>query len=293
MKTIAITGSNGFIGKAMVNYFLEKGWKVVGLCRKPMQQSGNHPNLSFLSYTLEEGLQSSHLEGVDTLLHLAFLPASSQAPKSYEINLAEVQNLVKIAKTSTIQIVYFSSMSAHQKAVSQYGKHKFEAEELLKDKPVLVLKPGLVIGKGGMLEKMKGLMLKSPIIPLVSGGNQPVQTLSMDDLCEATYTLMIQNEKGIWPLAEAVPSSMLNLYKSMADIMRVKPYFLSVPYPLIYIPAYFADKLGISLPITLENLKGLKKLSSFDTTATEKTIKFTFGNMKANLALYSEFLQHD
>ena len=36
-----------------------------------------------------------------------------------------------------------------------------------------------------------------------------------------------------------------------------------------------------------------KKLSSFDTSATEKTIKFTFGNMKANLALYSEFLQHD
>jgi nucleoside-diphosphate-sugar epimerase len=293
MKTIAITGSNGFIGKAMVNYFLGKGWKVIGLCRNPHQQSVFHPNLSFLAYSLEEGLQSSHLEGIDSLLHLAFLPASTQAPKSDEINLNEVKNLVRIAQNSSVQIVYFSSMSAHKLAESQYGKHKFEAEKLLSDKPVLVLKPGLVIGKGGMLEKMKGLMRKLPIIPLVSGGSQPVQTLSMDNLCEATYTLMNQNELGVWTLAESNPTTVLNLYKTMAEIMQVRPFFLSVPYPLIFIPALIADKLGVSLPITLENLKGLKKLSSFDTTATEKTIKFTFGNMKANLARYSEFLQHD
>jgi nucleoside-diphosphate-sugar epimerase len=233
------------------------------------------------------------LEGVDSLLHLAFLPASAQSPKSYEINLAEVQNLVKIAQTSSIQIVYFSSMSAHPLAESQYGRHKFEAEEILRNKSVLVIKPGLVIGKGGMLEKMKGLMLKSPIIPLVSGGKQPIQTLSTDDLCEATYSLMNQNEIGVWSLAEAYPTSVLNLYKAMAEIMQSKPLFLTVPYSLIFAPAYLADKFGVSLPITLENLKGLKKLSSFDTTATEKTIKFTFGNMKANLARYSEFLQHD
>lgn len=277
----------------MVRFFLEKGWKVVGLCRNPPLQDASHPNLSFLAYSLEKGLQSNHLEGVDVLLHLAFLPASSKAPKSTEINLAEVQNLGRIAKTSSIQIVYFSSMSAHPKAESQYGKHKYEAEQLLKDKPILVLKPGLVLGKGGMLEKMKGLMLKSPIIPLVDGGNQPVQTLSLADLCEATYTLVMQNEIGVWPLAESNPTNMLNLYKAIAEFMRIKPYFLSFPYFSIFIPAYLADKLGISLPITLENLKGLKKLSSFDTTATEKIIKFTFGNMKANLALYSEFLQND
>lgn len=293
MKTIAITGSNGFIGKAMVNFFLGKGWKVIGLCRNPQKQSASHPNLSYLDYSLEKGLQTWHLEGVDSLLHLAFLPASAQAPQSYEINLAEVHNLVKIAQTSSIQIVYFSSMSAHPSAESHYGRHKFKAEEIVRNQSVLVIKPGLVIGKGGMLEKMKGLMLKSPVIPLVSGGRQPVQTISMDDLCEATYLLMNQKEVGVWPLGEVNSTSLLDLYKTMAEIMQINPRFLTVPYSLIFAPAYLADKLGVTLPITLENLKGLKKLSSFDTSATEKTIKFTFGNMKANLALYSEFLQHD
>jgi len=277
----------------MVNFFLEKGWRVIGLCRNPRQQQVLHPHLSFSGYSLEQGLEDFHLEGVDTLLHLAFLPASSKAPYSNEINLNEVKNLISIAKNTSVQVVYFSSMSAHPMADSQYGKHKYLAESMLKNESVLVVKPGLVIGDGGMVEKLKRLMGKSTIIPLIGGGYQPIQTLSMKDLCRATYHLINENEKGLWPMAESNPTTLINLYKTMAEIMQINPFFLKVPYSLAYVPAYFADQIGLSLPITLENLKGLKKLSTFDTTATEKVIKFTFGNFKENLETYREFIKHD
>ncbi|MBX7180743.1 MAG: NAD(P)-dependent oxidoreductase [Bacteroidia bacterium] len=294
MRSIAITGANGFIGKAMVNHFLNKNWKVFGLCRNPDQLQIFHPNFVSIPYNLEQGFRPETIsEPIDAILHLAFQPYSSAFPNAYEVNLNEVRNLLRIASGTTLKLIYFSSMSAHLQAESMYGKHKLEAEKLLENSNALILKPGLVLGNGGMLLKIHAMMQKLPMVPLIDGGKQPVQTIDVNELCEASYRLLEQNKQGIWCMAERHPTTMRNLYFAIAQAMNKKVIFLPLPYALVWFPAWLADRLKISLPINLENLLGLKKLTSFDTFVTENTIKFNFGSMNAIVAKYKAILQHD
>jgi NAD(P)-dependent dehydrogenase (short-subunit alcohol dehydrogenase family) len=50
-KTVIVTGATGGIGSALVQYFLENGYEVIGACRRP-ERLPQHPHLSGLKLDL-------------------------------------------------------------------------------------------------------------------------------------------------------------------------------------------------------------------------------------------------
>jgi nucleoside-diphosphate-sugar epimerase len=69
-------------------------------------------------------------------------------------------------------------------AVSEYGKTKLAIEKMLDPRKDLILKPGLVLGHGGLFGSILRMIRSLPILPLVDGGSQPLQAVDIEDLAK-------------------------------------------------------------------------------------------------------------
>ena len=66
----------------------------------------------------------------------------------------------------------------------------------------IVLRPGLVYGPGsrGLYGRMRGMVERLPVLPLLGGGAAPVQPIHVDDLCRAILRALEM------PLEESYPA---------------------------------------------------------------------------------------
>lgn len=69
MKTIVIVGANGFLGRVLSCYFLQRNWSVIGIARKP---EGIVDGVDYVEWDgLTSGDWTEALEWVDVLVNLA------------------------------------------------------------------------------------------------------------------------------------------------------------------------------------------------------------------------------
>jgi NAD dependent epimerase/dehydratase family enzyme len=158
-------------------------------------------------------------------------------------------------------------MSAHADALSEYGKHKYELEQKLNNPAFTIIRPGLVIGNtGGLFNNIKGIIAKSSIIPLIGGGNQPVQTVLVSDLNGAIKHIAEQKISGIYNIATPQVYTLKELYTTIATQQNKQVKFINLPYIFMKFSLTIAEGIGLNLPVKTESLLGLKQLRAFKTT---------------------------
>jgi nucleoside-diphosphate-sugar epimerase len=257
-RRVFITGANGWIGSHLAELFLARGWKVVALVRRP----GTIPGVEYRGYRLEDG--KAPLEGADSnsvLIHCAYAKYSRKNRGSDELNLSAARALLSQARERGMKFVFFSSLSAHDAAESHYGKHKLALENIFDPSRDLILRPGFVLGEGGLAGEIIKSLRRLPLIPIFSGGNQPIQTISVEDLGELTFRLV--DSSGSKILAEEKPIPIRELYRGIAESQGMRPRFISLPYGVFFRLLSIPEAIGITLPVTTENLLGLKHLRVF------------------------------
>jgi nucleoside-diphosphate-sugar epimerase len=169
-KTIAITGANGFLGKAFVKALVEKNYHVKALVRKiPIDK---FECVSYHLYRLEDDLDKTLFEDVDICIHLAF-QFEKQVRNGIDVNIFAIENLKKLNLT---QYVFVSSFAAASPVTdSYYGKSKLAVEVFFKDE--LIIRPALVLGNGGLFGRLQTQLKKTKYVPLLNGGKQIIQTI--------------------------------------------------------------------------------------------------------------------
>jgi nucleoside-diphosphate-sugar epimerase len=273
MKTVAITGASGFIGKNLCNYFLAKGWRVKALQRNI--HDGHHPNINYYKYSLNKDIDVNVIEGCDLMIHCAFQKFDMQNKDAAELNIHGTRKLLDACHKKKVKFIFLSTLSAHPGAKSEYGKHKLELEKIFNKEKDIVLKLGLVIGPaGGLFSEIAKVIDKSRFIPLIDGGKQPIQTVYINDLCEMLEHCFIHNIKGIYKIAEEEPIVMKDLYQMIALNKGKSLKFFYVPSSLILIILKTLEALNLGLKISSESLVGLRQLKAFDTASDLKKIGF-------------------
>jgi len=146
--TVAITGSSGFIGKALTDYFLKQDMYVRGLdTRDRVDVSSNKFNLSrFDLFNLSAPSDFPNFQGTDALIHLAAVAGVVQ-PKDKEqeiidYNIRLMDQAMLLCHDSLIPCMIHASSSAvygdvptpfkeegPTNPLSAYGKSKLLAEE--------------------------------------------------------------------------------------------------------------------------------------------------------------------
>lgn len=263
-KTVAITGANGFIGKALIQALVEDNYNVIALVH-------NMPNertigVQYHLFNLGESIEHLKLLKIDVLIHLAF--EFKQTDKKDDVNLSTAKSLKKLP----IQHFIFVSSFAVVPPItnSYYGRCKAEMENLFEND--LIIRPGLVLGNGGLFGKIYTQLKKSRVTPLINGGTQLIYTISLEDLIRTLLIAVKNRSKGLWHVAHNKPITFRQLTTIIANKFGIKPIYIPIPVKLLRI------LIGVMIyfkkpTITKDNLEGLLTIKKIDTRIDMENLK--------------------
>lgn len=283
MKTVAITGANGFLGGELTRYLSGKGWQVIALVRKP--KLSDDPHVRYERYDMEAPIEAGLLEGVDVLVHAAFIKYDAKHPNAMEQNIESTQALLKEAKKSGVKkCVFISSMSSHEEAVSVYGRQKLAIEQLFDPKRDVVLRCGLIMGKGGIVQQMAQFMRTKHAVPLIGGGKQPLQIIGVYNLVELIEKAASGKPTGRFVAATPQVYTYKQFYQALARALKTPVLFVPIPYSVLLAIFRTAAALHVPLGVGEDNLMGLKKLRSMESAQDLKTLGVELDDLRTVLS---------
>ena len=94
-----------------------------------------------------------------------------------------------------------------------------------------------------------------------------MQTIALPDVCEAIRLTLEKGIVGVVRVAADEGLPLREFYRAVAACMGKKPRFLPLPGGFVLQMLRLAEGLGFSLPLSSDNLLGLKRLQTFDVRA--------------------------
>lgn len=271
MGLIAVTGASGFVGRHLVRYLHGRGLRVCALVRDP--QSSHD-----LTEWCRAGVYRCNLpsdidprafaEPVDLLIHCAYTTRAGDPRLARQVNVDGTAALLDVAlKRGVRRVCFISSLSARADALSLYGQTKFEIENRLDPARDAILQLGLVVGNGGLFARMRQSVRDNRIVPLFYGGNQVVQTLYIEDLCAVVGRVVDRNLTGLYSVAEEQGVTLRTLLEALARRDASRCRFVVLPAAPVYAALWIAEHLGMRLPLSTDNLLGLRQMRHVDVRA--------------------------
>ncbi|MDD2768530.1 MAG: NAD(P)H-binding protein [Methylococcus sp.] len=268
---LLILGAAGFIGSHLVRHAAAQGLEVVALCRSGKVEGFD--GRTFV-WALGQPVPVASLGGVDCAVHLAHdFSGEAGARLTQEATLACVAQL---RAAGVRRQIFFSSYSAGPHAESIYGRTKHAIErELDEYADVVIVRPGLVLGDGGLYGRIRKWARRLPLIPLPDGGRGQVPVISVERLCRETLGLASMAA----PLREAnlFDPNMHSLRQLVLDTAAEAeryPWVLPVPSMLVIAGLRLAEMLRLPLPVNADNLSGFlanQQAQHVSTIKEEKT----------------------
>jgi len=191
VRTLAITGATGFVGSATLDAALDQGFAARALTRRDQPA---REGVTWIKGTLAAGEALEDLvQGADAVIHIAGL-TNTPDPSEFEVaNVTGTANVIAAMKASGAKrLVFVSSLSAREPALSQYGASKARAEELVSASSLdwTIVRPPAVYGPRDvdMFELFRSAKLG--VVPLPPSGGTSL--IHVSDLAELLLALACQ-----------------------------------------------------------------------------------------------------
>ena len=121
MKSIAVTGAAGFLGRAVVEALAVRGVTPVGIVRRRAREGQRVADLSVADDTVRA------LDGVDAVIHTASSPTRDVSSET-----RYMANVVEAARRTGMHVVYVSIVNVDRNGrFFPYYQAKYDAEQLL------------------------------------------------------------------------------------------------------------------------------------------------------------------
>jgi nucleoside-diphosphate-sugar epimerase len=268
MKTVAVTGASGFVGSAVCRRLAGRGWAVRALVRDPGAQACP-PGVRAMRCDLPDTIDEAALAGVDAIVHCAYATRETDLARARRVNEEGTKRLLEVSRRAGVgRLVFVSTILAAADAPSYYARSKHALEALFDAGRDAVVRPGLVIGRDGhglfqqLLDNMRGLR----VVPLFNGGRQPLQTVHVDDVCEAIARILERDLTGTFRIAEPDPPTLGTFLRSMAERLGIRVRFVHLPFAPVLAGVRLIEALRLPFPLRSESLLGLKGLRQVPVT---------------------------
>lgn len=203
MKKILITGANSYVGTSFENYL--KQW--------------NDKYIVETVDMIDETWKEKDFSKFDVVFHVAGIAHIKETKENaslyYKVNRDLVYEIAKKAKAEGVkQFIFLSSMSVYGMEIgviskdtvptpkSNYGKSKFQAEELIAQLQnstfkIAVLRPPMIYGNGckGNYVRLEKVALKLRVFPDVKNKRSMIY---IDNLCEFIKLLIDDSSSGLF-----------------------------------------------------------------------------------------------
>jgi len=263
---LLISGASGFIGISLIHHFVTYGYEVIALSRSGKVEGFEGLTLE---WSLGDSIPCDILKSIDVAIHLAYDFNGESGAALTEIETISFVSLLR--EKGVQQQIFFSSYSAGKHAKSRYGKCKHRIEMALSNfDDVSIIRPGLVLGSGGIYEKISMWAKILPIVPLPDGGVGKLPTIEIDKLC-LEMTKIVQSPSFVKEanLFEPELTSLRQLVLDAAKIANKTPWIFPLPCIVFLFILKVAKLMRLPLNINEDNLVGFlgnqkaQHLSSF------------------------------
>ncbi|OKY77902.1 MAG: Nucleoside-diphosphate-sugar epimerase [Candidatus Methanohalarchaeum thermophilum] len=254
-EKIAITGSNGFIGRNLTKNLLNQDKTIIGIdnfSNSKKKDQIEHPRYSHYDIDIRnlEELKKA-INGIDAVFHLA---AQSTVPKStkyidkdFEINTKGTLNVLKISKETDAKVINVSTSTVYGipnslptseespiKPISFYGASKASAESYCfafngtYDTSVVSLRLYNVYGpgnrKGVMWDFFNKLNANPSHLEILGTGKQEKDYIYITDVVEALNVALDRGEPGeAYNVGSSCSYTVNELAERIFEIMDIDP----------------------------------------------------------------------
>lgn len=233
MKTIAITGSSGFVGQNLKKFFEDKKCEVISIKREYLKDDNKLLDIVSKSDVIINlagaNIINRWTESYKELLYSSRIETTKAIVKA--INSSEKKPNILIS-TSAIGVydnksTYDESANLNNDFLANLGKD-WEEEAKKAQIPVAIFRFGIVLGKnGGALDKML-LPFKLGVGGVIGSGNQAFSFIHIEDLLNA-YEHVIENKlEGTFNLVSPTPTTNKGLTKALGKYLH-RPTIFPVP----------------------------------------------------------------
>jgi NADH dehydrogenase len=219
---VFITGITGFLGSELAERFRSEGHDVRG---SSTRSAAAGASAHVVRHRLGDPVDPAWLAGVDALVHAAW----DLAPTAGSRNIAGSMSWREAAAASGAHAVFISSYSAYADFPTAYGRDKAAVEAAFAGSTASVVRPALVVGRGGLFARLVARVGRGRVLPLPDGGRHPVDLIDVSDLCQALGTIVSERRSGSADLS-AGRLSLRELCGGIARALgRAPPLVLPVP----------------------------------------------------------------
>jgi len=237
MKTIAITGSSGFVGTNLKDAFIKKGFKVISIKRDELQ------NLNKLIAIVEQSNIVINLAGANIINRWTktykklLLSSRIDTTKALVKAMSEAKTKPKLfISTSAVGIykndkVYDEENFGYEEDFLANLCKTWEAEALKAKKlniRTAIFRFGIVLGKGGALGKML-TPFKLGLGGTIGDGKQAFPFIHIKDLLSAYFHIFNYKDlEGVYNLTAPSITSNKGLTKALGKALK-RPTVLPIP----------------------------------------------------------------
>lgn len=250
---ILVLGASGFIGQHLVGRLCAAGHDVV----QGVHGTGGSaaPNRVFVDFTRDHSVGDwlARLAGCHAVVNLVGILREQGTRTFLALHELAPRALFAACVEGGVQhVVQFSTLGADERARSRYHLSKRRADEFLRTLPIAwtIVQPSLVFGRGGASARLFTSLAVLPVIPLIGRGQQRVQPIHVDDLCQAVVNIIGSGTFAHQVVAAVGPRPIT--FRRMIAALRQQlglPWarFFHVPLPLVQRTARIADRLHLWL----------------------------------------------
>ncbi len=257
-KSVLITGAGGFIAGHVSQRMAGDGWEVYGVDRPGGRAPSQYARV--FPAQLSESLAGVLAEvRPDAILHTALDPA----PGAYDLNVGGTQRWLEEGQAAGVRVqVLLSSLSAAEDALAEYGRGKWALEQAFNAAGEVAVRLGVVVGRGGMFSRLVESARRSPVIPMLGGGQQLLYVLGVEQLAEILRDIMASGGEGLrgrsWNLQQPQPYTLGQVMREIVRVYGYRRVTVTLPIqPVLMAVELFEKQRLLRLPVSSTNVRGL------------------------------------
>ena len=237
---IFITGIDGFLGGQMAAALTSGGHSVRGSSQRTMP--------------LGEAFDESVFANIDVVIHAAHDTRRGAG----ETNVRGTRAWLEAAAARGVERqTFLGSYSSHPDSPSEYGRTKHTLEQIFLSAGGTVLRPGLVIGGGGLFARQQAALRKAVVVPVISAGRDPVAVIALHHFLEALEVVLSRGLTGAWNLFYEPQPRSRDFIRAVKSRMGQRTRFVSVSPAVAVAAVRVISSLGLPAPATADQIRAL------------------------------------